>query len=209
MHMLQQSITHLQFAVDTMDVSSSVYQAFFKGVDPSVVKGYLQNIIDGAEFVSPTITEPPSLICATEDNPYWATCEKLGIPGMWPLDTPFILLCPEFFNGTMNPFPAPHFCNTFNQAGTGLVGYDIWYTQYGVLVHELLHLYLGTAFMEPEVYDVNDCIALPASQSVTNPQSYAYYVTSKWIGISASFSSSWLKSAFLRPCPKTLGVSAC
>ena len=73
-------------------------------------------------------------------------------------------------------------CGTVNSTSVRLsYPYSMSMTKYHTLVHELAHLYIGSALRpEDEVYEVNDCMALPAGKAAINPQNYAYYASCRW-----------------------------
>ena len=74
--------------------------------------------------------------------------------------------------------PAPNECGRSNRAKTALINVPT-YTQYSILVHELVHLYLQEKALTPEVYDMNECISLPSDRTAVNPGNYEYYAQSE------------------------------
>ena len=52
--------------------------------------------------------------------------------------------------------------------------------QTSILLHEMVHLYLNEAGLQPEAYDINQVMTLPAIQKRINPSNYAFFVGSKF-----------------------------
>ena len=53
-----------------------------------------------------------------------------------------------------------------------------------LVIHEMVHFYLGKASLAaftdpPEIYPINECVALDPLNLVHSPQSYQFYVASK------------------------------
>ena len=74
-------------------------------------------------------------------------------------------------------------CGRLNRAKTAFMNVPPD-TQYNILIHELVHLYLGQQTLKPELYRMNECIALQADGKLINPSNYEYYAQSKSAGIS-------------------------
>ena len=123
---------------------------------------------------------PSFQIAAIEDcsNP------ALGFPGaIWMGGSQVIVLCPRFF--TFPPKPTRKAClavdsvtNEYKSTGFHVAG-----SQNYVLLHELVHLYIGARIdqrrIPREAYTVQDCFGLKAGYSRYNPANYVYYVNSK------------------------------
>ena len=160
---------------------STVYNAFFNGVDTATVKALYQKITAGANI---TVNGGPHgliIVCVNnrdtsrEMRRAVQNClpSSAGLTlGMISPGTPFVFLCPIWTS--LPPFPLPYMCGTVGRSNTLTRPVDLAKTQYTTLIHELAHMYLGD-LPRSEVYLPNDCIALPANRSVNNPQSYTFY----------------------------------
>ncbi|MCJ1252654.1 hypothetical protein MMC24_000460 [Lignoscripta atroalba] len=175
---LDQTYISLQSAIESIGIPNVVYNAFFKGVDPSTVKTILQSITTGANRTVNGHGMRPTLICVTEDNPYigvmWNRCLGKDVEAMYSINTPYIYLCPLFTK--IRLYPPSIGCGRVTRAGTTLLTFeDMAFSQYTILVHELTHLYLKQDYLDPEVYEVNAALNLRSDQSIINPQNYAFY----------------------------------
>lgn len=169
----------LEIVVETLNSSSDVYKAFFSGVAPDQVKDVFRRITTSPNISVSEASERPVIECVTETQTrVWTFCQKSQSWAAWQVGTQFIFLCPIFWT-KLNHYPTPSDCGKVNGAGTRSTGPNLANTQYTVLVHELTHLYLERQSLTPEVYNANDCMALPGSMSEINPNSYALYVGSK------------------------------
>ena len=171
-------------AIDSMGLNPTpVYNAFFGGVDPVVVKGVLERIIAGAKIPFNGKLQNPTIACVNNQDSSWAfqSAECARIPNTQAfinLRQPnYIFLCSHF--PSLPTAPAEKDCAKLNQARSRLSYSAIGGgTQFTVLLHELVHMYLGQPSLPAEVYDVNPVMSLPPSQSAINPENYAFFVGS-------------------------------
>lgn len=173
---------------------------FFKNiVYASHVRDILSNASIGAAPVpgnlngaSPwifCITGPGQVVKGTKENPgedYYTMYLSIGSPAsaqVGSTDAPFIFLFPKFWNYPSVPSASPSTCltvlphfNRYKQTGKSYLSYQLW-----ILLHELVHQYTYDYSGEAgrEFGDVNECLRLPATRAVLNPQNYLYYVASK------------------------------
>ncbi|KAG7006868.1 hypothetical protein G7Y79_00012g032040 [Physcia stellaris] len=96
---------------------------------------------------------------------------------------PFITLCELFWSQRLPAYPPERNCigvskytNWYRENGNSLVNFRLW-----VLLEELMHYYLYTETQnrieeQAEVYNINDCVMLPANMAKLNAVSYVYYV---------------------------------
>ena len=177
--------------------ASDAYATFFKDVSyASYVRDIFTNITIGAS-VPP---EPhlgsfsPNIICIDgRDQVAWDQNNKrvdaydrcaagIEVGAIALLKTPYILICPKFFNHPALPVKSTTSCYAldsnrkwFLDIGISLTKYQIW-----LLIHELVHYYVWTTKQQHlDVYNINRCLLLPGSSAVMNPQSYVYYAASK------------------------------
>ena len=143
----------------------------------------------------------PLFICVTSDMSWqWSHCtdSSRSIPplGFHSPGTRNINLCPSFWRLPPPPATAAEFGeqNCPRVGGNQFVldtGDEIqtWRkhveNQAMVLLHEIIHFYLGDSSLgaktDPvEVYEANDCIALNAANSARNPMNYQLYVASTY-----------------------------
>ena len=164
---------------------STVFNAFFNGVDPAAVKAVYQLMIAGANYTNNGRPFNPTIVCANDQDSgvmmrkAWEAClPNPGGPniGLWATGTPFVFFCPIWTQ--LNPFPLPYMCGTVGRTNVLTSPINLATTQYTNLVHELAHMYIEND-LHPEVRLPNDCIALPPDQSVRNPQNYAFYAGCK------------------------------
>ena len=187
---LQQSSVYLQKAINSIGANShsysnaNAYKALFNGVNPVEVKQLFQQIADGANFSIPgtKASARPRIICATTDAQHiWDICQQSEVPAAWAYNTPYIFLCPAFWQN-LPLAPKSESCGSLTQDGKFLTGNGLMRSQYTILVQELARMYftnLGKHFLQPEVNGQNGAMALPATKSVINPTSYALYAGSK------------------------------
>ena len=160
---------------------STVYNAFFNGVDPAAVKAVYQLMTAGVNYTINGRTLNPTIVCVNDQDPgdmmrkAWHAC--LPTPGgqnmgLWGVGTPIVFFCPIWTK--LQPFPLPYMCGTVGRKNVLTSPINMATTQYTNLVHELAHMYLEND-LSPEVLLPNDCIALPPDQSANNPQNYAFY----------------------------------
>ena len=176
--------------------SSDVYTAFFKEVsDVPRVRDVFTNITVGASVVPEpgTPSSSPIFYCVDaidqvtfldDDRQVdaYTRCQSYDdAPAMALLTTPYIVICPVFFEHPAIPAPSPETCytvdvsqNRFVQDGKSLVRYQLWH-----IMHELVHYYVYSATQKRvDVYGINACLILSGRIAILNPQSYTYYVAS-------------------------------
>ena len=99
-------------------------------------------------------------------------------------DAPFIFIFPRFWNYPSVPSASPSTCltvvphfNNYKQNGEDYISYQLW-----ILLHEFIHHYTYDYSPEAdrEIFLVNDCLRLPASKAIGNPQNYIFYVASEF-----------------------------
>ncbi|MCJ1256075.1 hypothetical protein MMC24_003895 [Lignoscripta atroalba] len=161
------------------DPARLAYAAYFNGVDHTIVESMLQKIAYGEAMSLGEQRRSPVLVCARNAGKtvsVWEHCQKDSKLGaFYAHGREFIILCPIFFT-RLNPYPISRDCGTLVDSGTRLAGPNIAITQYSVLVHEIAHFYLQDAGLMNEAYEANNCMSLPANESIINPQNYAFYV---------------------------------
>ncbi|MCJ1421762.1 hypothetical protein MMC32_008129 [Xylographa parallela] len=185
--LLLQIFSGLNNAIESINSMGStptpVYNAFFGGVDPAVVKGVFERILAGAKISVNGQPRNPSIACVNKQDPSWnfhvAECNRIpNTQAFVNLEGPnYIFLCPHF--PSLPTAPVEKDCAKLNQARSRLSYSRIGGgTQYTVLLHELVHMYLGQSSLAVEVYDVNPAMSLPPSQAAINPENYAFFVGS-------------------------------
>ena len=162
----------------------TVYNAFFKDVNPAVVKAIYEKIAHGTNITIQGVPYLPTIICSNEEDPRFAHVWQYCTPrsneitiGIYLDSSPIIFLCPVWSH--IPVYSQPNMCGTVNSLGTKLsYPYSFSLTKYHTMVHELAHIYIGSALQtEDEVYEVNDCMALSPEKSVINAQNYAFYTS--------------------------------
>lgn len=174
------------------------FRALFKdGATSTYVRGILRSIASAQPLKGlkpdPSVPSAPRFACVTrstvsqykflELDP-WEICSRPDAGQAFYLGgSSYIFLCSSFWWGRI----APHknTCpsvreNQFLGGGEALSMYLTY-----LVIHEMVHFYLGKASLgaftdPPEVYPINDCVALDPLDSVHNPQNYQFYVASEY-----------------------------
>ena len=109
-----------------------------------------------------------------------ANCQEPGRTAMQMKGSPVVILCPSFFE--QRPEPPTRACpsvvgatNQFKQWGVGIIS-----TQVFVLLHEILHVYIG-GVIDPDVipgewYGLQPCFDNDAGYASHNPGNYVFFV---------------------------------
>lgn len=190
------------------------FKALFKdGATSTYVRGILRSIASAQPLKGlqpdPSVPSAPRFACVTpstisqykflEIDP-WEICSLPDAgQSVYPVGSSYIFLCPSFWRGEVAP--QKNTCpsvkrNQFLGRGEA-VGMYLTY----LVIHEMVHFYLGKASLglysnPPEVYPINDCVALDILDSVHNPQNYQFYVASEYsrsfCGGSSSNQTQWL-----------------
>ena len=183
--------------LSSSEISSNAYTTFFKDISYApFVRDVLRNITEGASAIPQpgTPSSAPIIVCVNgrdqityQENgrqvDVYTKCRSyLRAPAMALLTTPYIVLCPVFFEDPGVPAPSTASCydidtqrNQFVQDGKSLIEYQLWH-----VMHELVHYYVYTnTGKDMDVYGINACLKLIGRDAVINPQSYSYYVASE------------------------------
>lgn len=182
-------LTYLSLQTAMLSTDSAAYKAFFRTAPPSSLSVVLSAIAAGTNITTPSHgSRRPTVVCVNAMDPqirtFWIICQHSEhTVVIQPPGTAIVFLCPIFFD--RNPLPQPTDCGVVNHARTGLIAHNyIAGTQYGFLVQALADIYIretryGGKAVGGDVRDENACLALPPSQALMNPSSYAFYVSSK------------------------------
>ena len=170
------------------------FTAFFKtNNNRPAVQQVFQNMALGApvplggfdaEFYGGQSTAPPTFICLDQGNPdtlvMWNFCQNHPAVAAFQLGgSNWITLCPYYW--TLGGIPAARQCpSVVNNELTPNNAILVW-NQFGVLVHELAHMY-GVQTDE-ETFMIQDAVNLDATQSVANAQNYAMYAAGRFVFI--------------------------
>lgn len=171
------------------------YQAFFKDHNELDIINLLTSIktMRKIEHLLPDRkASAPTFLCATPDTPkhyqlpfdVWDACDGHAeyLQGY-----KYVIICPAWFGLPLLPeISGEDGCPEVNSKRNRFMvnEADIVYNRPLVLVHELVHFYLGPASLdthsEPaEVYYLNQCVGLSAYNSARNPNNYQAYIGSK------------------------------
>ncbi|KAI4267429.1 MAG: hypothetical protein LQ337_008357, partial [Flavoplaca oasis] len=173
--------------------NSPAFSAFFKDTNHApFVRRVLQNITTGAP--SPAFHDRaiyPSIVCldgpgqvnSTElDTDMYLRCQHPEGPFASILfespENPTITICPRFFKLPTRPPRSKRACLELGYGGRYFMsdGLDLVKSQPLTLMHELAHMYLyWTIGSRMDVYHVEQCLALPARNTVANVENYVYY----------------------------------
>ena len=188
----------LQPAIEDLGSSpaSDAYATFFKDVSYAPYVREVFTNITGAVPVVPGSDTPPSVptfVCIDgRDQVIYSLnkartdaydrCQSSGyVTSITMLGTPYILICPKFYNFPSVPVMTPTSCLTVDPSGSrflqtdvSLVKYKIWH-----IIHELVHYYVWANKREKvDIYNINKCVELPGRRAVLNAASYEYYAAS-------------------------------
>ena len=171
------------------------YSAFFKSnAALNTTTQIYQDMANGKEvlggpwdsqsqsFTEPPEWSPPLIVCAnpgedaTEDGQ-----EMCDAPGsttnvaVVPKNQGTVYLCPNFFRLPRVARRAA--CPVVDPVSNQFVGdgFNLAFSQYGVLVHEMYHLYNTENTLTSEIYDIQGAVDLTEEASVMNAQNYALY----------------------------------
>ena len=175
---------------------SPIFRAMFKfGSTKNFIRGILQKIVSHRRVRNlvpyPNIPTTPNFACVTQypldiykllGFDVYETCMKPGAGVAFTVSgISYIFICPSFW--AMPPGPSFPDCpsvrrNQWVGPGVFLANYQSY-----LLIHEMMHFYLeddggslGIHTHPPETYRINDCVGLPSSLSLHNPQNYQYYI---------------------------------
>ncbi|KAL8760666.1 MAG: hypothetical protein Q9184_003164 [Pyrenodesmia sp. 2 TL-2023] len=171
------------------------FRAFFKN-DAAIgpVTKMLKDIqtLRPARGMRPNIfkAQSPEFICVTPEtrsryrlrNDPYVFCEQKGQFGMWFRGEKYVFLCQKFFTIKISPpGPPAKFCprvidNMFERKGYLLADYQKY-----LLIHELVHFYLGQKSLgwttnPNEKYRLNECVDMDPKNSLKNPMHWQYFV---------------------------------
>lgn len=185
--LLVDSYLYLQNAILSTDTAP--YKAFFHNAYPVPITQVLRHMADGTNMTDVVLkSSRPTIVCANPTDPGLSTAWKLCSEAdnrilLQPPGTAYVFLCPSFFDKKRTPEHSD--CATVSPDRTRLLMQThIAQSQYGFLVHALADMYIRkiTHFghaREPDVREVNKCLALPPEKALRNPSSYAIYASSK------------------------------
>ncbi|KAL8672267.1 MAG: hypothetical protein Q9168_003268 [Polycauliona sp. 1 TL-2023] len=187
---------------------SGAYEIFFK--DPKnaqFVADVIQNITTGIPIYPPASNTngSPTFICPKKGNMEVRMKDGTGgetvgdaytqcIESDPPLaarylgPTPWIILCPTFFEQPQFPPPGSESCPAIDR-GTNrfarkqgidkmTAGSSVWQNQMWILFHEIVHYYHRAQpdnVRIPEAYNINEAWALSATDSIWNSENLVYY----------------------------------
>ena len=177
-----------------MDSSSHpAFDALFNGVPHDQVKEVLQSVASG-DFSHSWANEnqssyqhwQPIVYCATANSTLFQRifsdyCISPQYTGFYLGESYPVVFCPSFFSKALYPVNSecyPIEGQRFQTDSSYLVQ-----TQTTILLHELVHAYLGERHYETktghEVYDINKCMTFGPEISKFNVASYDLYVASE------------------------------
>jgi len=205
--LLQSIWVTIQEAIESIDsagpAGTTLYNTFFNGVDPNTVKGVLERVATGASIPFNGGARNPTIVC---DNPSvaeaissdaHAECQNVrGLMALWIKQSNTVFLCPKYLT-TSRPEPVAKHCVGYLPSGAYSTGIMLAETQWSVLFHELVHLYLNVPYLENEARGIFAAIDLPASQSAINIPSYTFFLASMWHHISYMYEDFKLISRFI------------
>lgn len=133
------------------------------------------NLVDDRNFLG---LHPALQRLAIED------CKVSTRTAAWMGGTQAVILCPRFFSRKLAP-PKPG-CLRVNRVTNKFAGLgnSIADTQTYVLLHELVHVYLGGVtdqhIIKREALAIQECFEIKARSSRFNPANYVFYTNSKY-----------------------------
>ena len=170
--------------------TSAAYRAFFKTNDSlDDVRQVFTNIINGSDvlgvaFQNDTRWSSPTLVCADSNQHILRQlarhCSAPSRPLMSVLQPAKIIsICPDFW--TLPRIVQKAACPRVSRDGELLTEpFNLYTTQFAVLVHELVHVY-NPADNREEIYDLGPVVDLSAARSLENAQNYASYAAGEFL----------------------------
>ena len=187
--LLQSIWLTIQEALESIDSAgpggTPLYNTFFSGVDPTTVKAVLERVALGASVPSPDGPQNPTIVCDNPNIPSvlssdaHAECANVhNLMALWVKQSNTIFLCPKYILTTRLE-PAPTHCVGYLPGGGGYsTGIMLAETQWSVLFHELVHLYLDVPSLEQEARGIFAAIDLVPEQAASNPPNYVFFLAS-------------------------------
>ena len=173
----------LKSIIASMDSNSDVYRAFLRDVEPELVKDLFRKVIAGSKALERGSLRRPVINCVTNERSFdWDWCRRTQLGGGWGHHTARIILCPKWITNVKNSRPHRMQCGKTFRAGHDLVC-PMAGTQYGSLLHELIHIYIGVEHLKPEVYDMKKSMTLSGSEAFRNPVNLVQYVVCRLLHI--------------------------
>lgn len=193
-HLIPYMQSHLGAVLTDLDrgTASPAFRAFFKtnnNLEP--VRHVFTNIINGSEFLTVNsrqngqVKAPPTLLCADTDEPLldhlMDDCYSYAQPVAYIVNPQkMVAICPHFWL-------LPHIahktaCPRIVNGKVLIEPTSLIVTQFGILVHELVHIYNRFDDSWQEVYTFDDVVGLDAIRSVENAQNYATYAAAVQAG---------------------------
>ena len=158
-----------------------LYNTFFHKADPNKIKGVLSRIAAGDNIAFQGSLQPPLIICDDPSVPAvarsWghAACQHDPLAhALWGEGTHAVFLCQNYLRNK-RVIPSEKQCVGWNRLSTGRL---LGETQWTVLFHELVHLYLGVPNLVPEVRGIFEVQDLDSEDAVRNPPSYGFFLAS-------------------------------
>lgn len=109
--------------------------------------------------------------------------EQLKSSAIWIGGTQVVVLCPRFFTYKLKPKDKTCFAVNLATNQFRSLGGPVQLTQVYVLLHELVHVYVGAVVdqraIRAEAMTVQDCWSILGRVARYNPSNYAYYVNSE------------------------------
>ncbi|KAL8811755.1 MAG: hypothetical protein Q9200_001554 [Gallowayella weberi] len=189
---IAKAITYIDQAVDEHQ-DATIYNAFFSGVTPSVVRGILHRILVGGKVFSNTYQyNLPQVGCSGGRFQQMTAECRLIQPRTAYIESELkeertkytsgnILLCPGFFKQAAQPVQAD--CPILSTTRQRLSNSDIGAgTKTATLLHELIDMYLDEVSLQPEVDEINRALVMTVETKRINPPSYVFFVAAVTAG---------------------------
>ncbi|KAL8788378.1 MAG: hypothetical protein Q9195_007336 [Heterodermia aff. obscurata] len=158
---------------------TTLYNTFFHDAEPNKIKDVLSRIAAGDNIAFRGRFQPPLIICEDSSVPAvarsaaHAACQRdPGAQALWGEDTHGIFLCQKYLQNK-RVIPNEKQCVGWNRLSTGML---LGETQWTILFHELVHLYLGVPSLVPEVRNIFEVQELGSEHAVINPASYGFFL---------------------------------
>lgn len=189
----------LDAAINAADQSphSHGFHAFFKldasrrPVVDTLKKAQTMKAIRGLK-PNRFLASQPEFVCVDENTPAryprlptdpYQTCRSIPAFGLYVRGFKYIFICSRFFSLPVAP-SARHCPRVINNEFEERKDYLLADYQKYILIHEMMHFYLGQSSLgwesKPvERYHMNRCVNLDPKNSLRNPMNYQYYLASK------------------------------
>lgn len=155
-------------------------------VGSTAVDNILWKIALGADIRRDGEYSQPNIVCANSQLSEVAkqahVCENPGVQATVIPGYRYVFLCQRILD--LPRVPRATDCAGARSGGHVATGQGLARTQMGILLHQLVDVYLasdpgGMKPLKPQIFGLHAALKLPSTQSVVNPANYVFYIMSE------------------------------